>query len=75
MEVPVYQFTSGEITGQVAELDPKIYNMPLRRDIVHNVFHYFENKDRYILKMARKFGEVAGSGKKPAAQKGRGMAR
>lgn len=39
------------------------------------MFHYFENKDRYILKKTKDFGDVAGSGKKPTAQKGGGRAR
>jgi large subunit ribosomal protein L4 len=47
----------------------------LRRDIIKNVFEYWQNKDRYILKKAKGFGDVAGSGKKPVPQKGRGAAR
>ena len=67
LTVPIYEFVTGTTTGKIVELDPNIYNLPLRRDIVHNVFHYFENKDRYILKKTKGFGEVAGSGKKPTA--------
>jgi large subunit ribosomal protein L4 len=49
--------------------------VPLRRDIIHNAFHYFEKKDRYILKKTKDFGDVAGSGKKPTPQKGGGRSR
>lgn len=75
VQVPIFNFKSGEYTGDAAELDPQIYNLPLRRDIVKNVFEYWQNKDRYILKKAKGFGDVAGSGKKPVPQKGRGAAR
>jgi large subunit ribosomal protein L4 len=49
--------------------------LPMRRDIVKNVFDYWSDKDRYILKKTKDFGMVAGSGIKPAPQKGRGAAR
>ena len=49
--------------------------MPLRRDIIKNVFDYWNDKDRYILKKTKDFGDVAGSGKKPFPQKGRGASR
>jgi large subunit ribosomal protein L4 len=49
--------------------------LPLRRDIIKNVFDYWQDKDRYILKKTKDFGDVAGSGKKPVPQKGRGRSR
>jgi large subunit ribosomal protein L4 len=75
MQVPIYDFVSGQQTDSIVELDQSIYNVPLRRDIIHNVFHYFEKKDRYILKKTKDFGDVAGSGKKPTPQKGGGRSR
>lgn len=75
MQVPIYNFKTGVFTGEVAELDQSIFNLPLRRDIVKNVFDYFQHKDRYILKKTKDFGDVAGSGKKPFPQKGRGASR
>lgn len=39
------------------------------------VFHYFNVKGKWVTKTAKTMGDVAGSGKKPAPQKGRGMAR
>jgi len=73
--VPIFEFKSGVFTGDVAQLDHQIYNLPLRRDIIKNVFDYWNDKDRYILKKTKGFGEVAGSGKKPFNQKGRGASR
>ena len=49
--------------------------MPLRRDILHTCYRYFEFKDRYRTKYVKRVGDVAGSGIKPAMQKGRGAAR
>ena len=73
--MPIFNFKSGVFTGEVATLDQTIYNLPLRRDIIKNVFDYFQDKDRYILKKTKDFGDVAGSGKKPFPQKGRGASR
>jgi len=47
----------------------------LRRDIVSKVFHYFTVKGVKKIKMVKRMGDVAGSGKKPVPQKGRGAAR
>ena len=41
MQVPIYNFKTGVFTGDVLQLDQNIYNLPLRRDIVKNVFDYF----------------------------------
>ena len=59
----------------VIELDQKHFNNVLRRDIVSKVYHYFNVKGKVKTKMVKRKGDVAGSGKKPAQQKGRGMAR
>ena len=75
MKVPIFNFMTGEFTGEIHTLDPQIYNVPLRRDIIKNVYEYWRMKDRYVLKKTKSFGEVAGSGKKPTNQKGRGAAR
>lgn len=47
----------------------------MRRDIVSKVFHYFNVKGKITTKLVKRVGDVAGSGKKPAPQKGRGKAR
>ena len=75
MQVPIFNFVTGEFTGEIHTLDPQIYNVPLRRDIIKNVYEYWRMKDRYVLKKTRGMGMVAGSGKKPTPQKGRGAAR
>ena len=41
MQVPIYNFKTGSYTGDVIQLDQNIYNLPLRRDVVKNVFDYF----------------------------------
>lgn len=63
--MPIFDLKTGEYTGESVQLDQDIYNLPLRRDIIKNVFEYWNDKDRYILKKAKSFGEVAGSGIKP----------
>jgi hypothetical protein len=39
--------------------------MPLRRDIVSKVFHYFNVLGVKRTKMVKRMGDVRGSGKKP----------
>ena len=41
--IPIYSFKTGEYTGQCIRLDQGIFNLPLRRDIVHRV-QVFESK-------------------------------
>ena len=73
--MPVYNLIDGEYTGEMCNLDSKNFNLPLRRDIVSKVFHYFNVKGVKKTKMVLRKGDVAGSGKKPVPQKGRGAAR
>jgi hypothetical protein len=75
LSLPVFNFASGAFTGQVAQLDEKIYNLPLRRDIVHIVHMYFQNLNKKTYKRALTRGDVAGSGKKMRPQKKSGRAR
>ena len=75
MKVPIFDMGTGEFSGEVVELDQDNFNLPLRRDIVHTAFEYYEHLGKKIWKLAKTKGDVAGSGKKPAPQKGRGMAR
>jgi len=63
--LPVYNLLDGEFTGEVCNLDHKHFNVPLRRDIVSKVFHYFNVKGVKKIKMVKRSGDVAGSGKKP----------
>lgn len=75
MKLPVFDFESGAFTGDLLNLDPKIYNNPLRRDIVHNVYKYFFNLNNQTYHTAKTRGDVAGSGAKMRAQKKSGRAR
>lgn len=56
-------------------MDPAIYNQPLRRDIIHNVYKYFRNLNNQSLSKTLTRGDVSGSGKKMRAQKKTGRAR
>jgi large subunit ribosomal protein L4 len=47
----------------------------MRRDIIHNAFIYYRYLDYQTTDVTKTKGQVAGSGKKPAPQKGRGAAR
>jgi large subunit ribosomal protein L4 len=89
--LPVYDLITGHFTGEVCgkydnftvsnvvsvfiDLEPKFFNNPLRRDLVAKVFHYFTVLGQVKTHVAKTKGDVAGSGKKPAPQKGRGKAR
>ena len=73
--MPVFNFETGEFTGKIVNMDPFIYNNPLRRDLIHNVYHYFKYKYKIRTHRAMDKGDVAGSGKKPRGQKKTGMAR
>jgi len=74
-QLPVFDFSSGAFTGQIAQLDDKIYNMPLRRDIVHLVHMYFQNLHKQTYKRALTRGDVSGSNAKMRPQKKSGRAR
>jgi large subunit ribosomal protein L4 len=75
IDMPFFNMITGEFTGEVATLDPRNFNLPLRRDIIHNVNQYFNLKGKKTFKLAKHVGDVAGSGKKPFPQKGRGASR
>ena len=71
----MFNFIDGTFSGEVATLDKKIFNLPLRRDIVHKVNRYFNMKGKRTYKLAKTMGDVAGTGKKPTPQKGSGRSR
>ncbi len=66
IEVPQFNFVSGKFSGEVISLDHDNFNQVLRRDIVHSVHEYFENKGKSIWKRTKTQGDTAGSGAKPA---------
>lgn len=47
----------------------------MRRDMIHNAFIYYRELYHQTTDITKTKGTVAGSGKKPFAQKGRGAAR
>ena len=57
------------------ELPANIFNVPIRRDIIHNVFRYERHSKFRRFKRVKTVGDVAGSGKKPRPQKHTGRAR
>ena len=55
-------------------LDPRIFGVAIRRDIIHENIRYHRNKIRMPYKTKRP-SELRGSGKKPHAQKGIGRSQ
>jgi len=66
---------TGEFTDEVINLDPEVFNLPLRRDIIHNVSVYWQKYGKILYNRAKGFGDVRGTGRKPTPQKGQGAAR
>jgi len=75
LKMPIYSFVNGRFANEYVSLDQDLFNQPLRRDIVHNAFEYFNHKGKSIWKRVKTIGDVAGSGIKPFPQKGRGASR
>jgi len=57
------------------DLDPEYFNAFLRRDLIHNAFIYYRRSEYKTTNTSLTVGTTAGSGVKPAPQKGRGKAR
>lgn len=75
LKMPIFSLTTGEYTGESVVLDHKHFNLPLRRDLVHSLVVYESKYGLKTYKTTLTKGTVAGSGKKPFPQKGRGKAR
>jgi large subunit ribosomal protein L4 len=75
LRVPIFSFVSGQFHNETIQLDQEFFNQPLRRDLIHNVYHYWKNFGKRTYKLCKRSGDVAGSGKKPTPQKGQGAAR
>jgi len=50
-------------------LSHSIFNVPLRKDIIHQVYLYNKEYNRRTYKWVKSKGDVAGSNKKPFGQK------
>jgi large subunit ribosomal protein L4 len=64
----------GEKQGE-KELDPRIFDVPVSKGLVHQVIESFRANARGALAHTKGRGEVRGGGKKPWRQKGTGRAR
>ncbi|KAI8068034.1 ribosomal protein L4 domain-containing protein [Gongronella butleri] len=59
----------------IVDLDANVFGAPLRKDILHRVVVWQRDNMRQGTGSAKTRGEVTGTGKKAAPQKGRGKAR
>lgn len=73
MKKPLYN-QKGEKRGEM-ELPEKIFTIPLKPSLVHQVVLYYENLSRPPVAKTKDRGEVRGGGRKPWRQKGTGRAR
>ncbi|MFA6105991.1 MAG: 50S ribosomal protein L4 [Patescibacteria group bacterium] len=73
MKVKVYNL-EGKETKQT-ELNDAIFNIPVKSEVVHEVFVAQRNNAREPWADTKNRGEVRGGGKKPWQQKGTGRAR
>lgn len=57
------------------ELDPHVFGLPPRPDVVHSVLRWKLRKMHTGTNASKRYATVRGGGRKVAPQKGRGMAR
>lgn len=73
MKVAVKTLENKE-AGQI-DLDDAVFGVEVKDDVLHRAVHWQRNKRRAGTHKTKDVSEVAGSGKKPHAQKGTGHAR
>ncbi len=73
MKVEFYNETGEKTEGP--ELPEEIFNIPLNKDLLHQVIVSYQKNQRRSTSHTKDRGEVSGSKKKPWAQKGTGRAR
>ena len=56
--VPIFSFKTGEYSGQCVRLDHGIFNLPLRRDIVHRVQVYESKLGQSIIQATKTLTNV-----------------
>lgn len=61
----------GQYTEIPAKLEKKVFEVAIRKDIIHNVIRYVRHQKRQP-KKTKRMSEIAGSNKKPRPQKGGG---
>lgn len=64
----------GAFTDVELAIDPKLFGVAIRKDIVHEVIRYQRAKARQP-KRTKRVGEISGSKKKPLPQKGQGRSQ
>eukprot|EP00903_Cladosiphon_okamuranus_P020626 g18936.t1 len=74
LDVEVKSWRDGTPVGTVS-LSPKVFSVPMRRDVVHDVVRWQLAKRRSGNGQTKTIAEVSGSGRKVRAQKGGGIAR
>ncbi len=73
MKVKVYNLEGKEV--KQIELNDAVFNVPVKSEVVHEVFVAQRNNARESWADTKNRGEVRGGGKKPWQQKGTGRAR
>eukprot|EP00904_Undaria_pinnatifida_P008255 jgi/Undpi1/455/HiC_scaffold_1.g00451.m1 len=73
-EVQVTSWADGSAVG-VRSLEPSVFGVPVRRDVVHDVIRWQLAKRRSGNRNTKRIGEISGSGRKVRPQKGGGTAR
>jgi large subunit ribosomal protein L4 len=64
----------GAFSDKEFPLNPKLFGVAIRKDIVHEVIRYQRAKARQP-KKTKRVGEISGSKKKPRPQKGQGLSQ
>lgn len=73
--IPVITFNDPEnAISQTAPLEKKIFEVAIRKDIVHDLIRYIRHKRRQP-KKTKRISDIAGSNKKPRPQKGMGLSQ
>lgn len=70
--VPVRSLSDPNKIVSEAPLDPTVFTVPLRKDLVLNVVRYIRHARRQP-KKTKRMSEIRGSNKKPRPQKGQGV--
>jgi ribosomal protein L4 len=66
LKIPLHSFLTGDpVPNESINLSHDIFNVPLRKDIVHSVYHWRMLLNKKLTHITRTKGTTAGSGKKP----------
>jgi len=74
MSISVKKFGTDENVDEIT-LDKRVFGVPIRRDIVHNVIKWERAKQRSGTAQTKRMKDLRGSTRKLRKQKGSGMAR